>query len=250
MRKFFDQVDEEVPTEVVGQRPSSRLVDPHERRMHDEALIHPEVQRDLQCFQRVIAAVGIAGVVGLAHAADQVFQSPPVAHGCRKCEEQQIASRYEGVRKAACGEIDSAVLCQSCLADATEHCEVEHVIGAQSCRPVGKLLAERVDHAEPALEFDTVALAVIEADRFDMLEPIKCPSQTDSGVLPTREEDESGFRHAICSVERVRIELRRARSVVGLDLRPALVILVHAHAFTVGDAREEPGCDDLSGGVL
>src|SRR5215470_6602973 len=40
-------------TDVAGKRESLRLVDPHQRRMHYEALLHPEIERDLQRLQRV-----------------------------------------------------------------------------------------------------------------------------------------------------------------------------------------------------
>ena len=37
----------------------------------DEAALHPEVERKLHRLDRVVAAVGIAGEVGLAHAGDR-----------------------------------------------------------------------------------------------------------------------------------------------------------------------------------
>src|SRR5205085_11739209 len=69
---YEDQLDELVAAERVRESPGCSLIAPHQRGVNDETMIHAERQCRLQRLQGVVAAVGIAGIVGLAHAADEV----------------------------------------------------------------------------------------------------------------------------------------------------------------------------------
>ena len=65
--------------------------------MQHEAPLHAEIERDLQRLDGVVAAVGIAREVGLAHAAHQHAGAAPIGQRGREGQEQQIAARHEGV---------------------------------------------------------------------------------------------------------------------------------------------------------
>ncbi len=67
-----DQVEQRRSAEVLRQFEGRRLVDPHQRRVQNKAALHAEIERHLQRLDAVVAAVRIAGVVGLAHAGDDV----------------------------------------------------------------------------------------------------------------------------------------------------------------------------------
>ena len=65
-----------------------------------EGRVHAERDGSGEGLQRVVAAVGIAGEVGLAHAADERADAAPVGQGRGVGEEQQIAAGHEGVGQA------------------------------------------------------------------------------------------------------------------------------------------------------
>ena len=44
------------------------------------------------------------------------------------------------------------------------------------------------------VQFDAVALAVVEADGLDALEALERPGQADGGILPAGEQDEGAVR--------------------------------------------------------
>ena len=68
-----DQVDQPCPAEFVRQLPGRGLVQPHQRRVQFELPGHAEIERDLQRLDGLVAAIRIAGIIGLAHAADDVL---------------------------------------------------------------------------------------------------------------------------------------------------------------------------------
>src|SRR3569623_1552372 len=59
MRVMADDVDERIAAELVGQGPSVGLVDPHQRRVDDEAALHAEIERELYRLHGVVAAIRI-----------------------------------------------------------------------------------------------------------------------------------------------------------------------------------------------
>src|ERR1700733_14777135 len=62
-----DQFDQPLAAELARQLPGRPLVAPHQRGMDDEAVVHAERQGRLQRLERVVAAIGVARIVGLAH---------------------------------------------------------------------------------------------------------------------------------------------------------------------------------------
>ena len=71
MRVLDHQLDQRLAAEPLGHCPGGGLVEPHERRLDRHRLVEAEADRDLQRLEGVVAAVGVAGVVGFAHAADE-----------------------------------------------------------------------------------------------------------------------------------------------------------------------------------
>ena len=136
VRMLDDQLDESGAAERFRQLPRRRLVEPHQRRLDDEALVHAQVERDLQRLQRVVAAVGISGVIGLAHAADQHAKSAPIGDGRGGRQEQDVAARHERRRQAVGAHRDFAVAGQRRVAEVLDQAEVQHVIGPQPARPL------------------------------------------------------------------------------------------------------------------
>ena len=118
------------------------LVAPHQRRLDDEILFHAEVQRDLHRLQRVVAAIGIAGIIRLAHAADEMAQTAAEGDRGGEREEQQIAAGHEGVGQAVLVGDDGDVARHRRLRDRAEHAEIEQMILAEPARPGG--IARRV----------------------------------------------------------------------------------------------------------
>src|SRR5215475_12590431 len=89
-------IDELIAADRMGEREGRRLVDPHQRRMDHEAPLHAEIERQLHGLDGVVAAIRIAGEVGLAHAGDQVAGAASIGERTGEGEEDQIAARHEG----------------------------------------------------------------------------------------------------------------------------------------------------------
>jgi hypothetical protein len=58
------------------------------------------------------------------------------------------------------------------------------MVFGQPLSPQGGNLTETLSDTLPAIEFDRVALTVIEADRLNPLKAIERPSETRRGILP------------------------------------------------------------------
>ena len=100
MGVFADQIDQACPTELMRELPGRGLVQPHQRRVQLEVLGHAEVERGLQRLDGLVAAIRIAGVIGLAHAADDVTDAAPVGQRRGEGEKHQIAAGHERVGQA------------------------------------------------------------------------------------------------------------------------------------------------------
>ena len=91
-----DQRRPGIAAKLVREHPGGGLVAPHQRRFEHEAALHAEVERDLHGLDRIVPAVRIAGVVGLAHAADDALDAAAIGDGCGIGEEEQVAAGDEG----------------------------------------------------------------------------------------------------------------------------------------------------------
>ena len=88
MRLLAHQFNKSGAAEPVGKLPCRLLVAPHQRRVNDEAVIHAERQCHLQRFERVVAAIRIARIVGLAHPANEVASVAAIADRGGKREKE------------------------------------------------------------------------------------------------------------------------------------------------------------------
>ena len=82
-------LNQRIAAQLMRQRPCFGLVDMHERRVDDVAF-HAFVNGLLQRVQRIAATIGIARIIGLAHAADQHAQSAPISQRRAIGEEQRL----------------------------------------------------------------------------------------------------------------------------------------------------------------
>ena len=163
-----DQVDEWRGPQLVGKSPGLGLVEPHQRRVQYEGSIHAEVEGHLQRLDRIVATVGIAGEIGLAHAADQVADVAPPGDGGGEGEEQEIAAGHEAVGQPVLLHGEGDVPGQRRITDLSQHAHVDEMVLAQPLRPVRKALPDLVEDDETLIQLDAVALAVVESDRLDM----------------------------------------------------------------------------------
>ena len=99
-------VDQGSAANLVSERKSRRLIDPHQRRMDDEASIGAERQGNLHRFDRIVAAIRIAGEIGFAHAGYEMMDVAPVGDRAGESKERQITSRDEGCRQARFVDLD------------------------------------------------------------------------------------------------------------------------------------------------
>ena len=89
------------PPSAYGHYQAGGFVDRHQRRLERETRVHAEGDRRGKRLQRLFAAIGIAGKVGLAHAADQPVEATAIPDRGREGEEQQVAARYEVLGRPA-----------------------------------------------------------------------------------------------------------------------------------------------------
>src|ERR1700733_9175035 len=95
-----DQVHQNPPAQLLGERPSLGLVYPHEWRIENESPFHAEVESNLKRLDRVVSTVGITGKVGLADTRHNVLQAAAVRHGGSEREKNDVSSGNERVRQA------------------------------------------------------------------------------------------------------------------------------------------------------
>ena len=142
------------PPSCSRQRPGRRLVDPHQRRVETKRASMPRLSATCSALMRVVAAIGVAGIIRLAHAADEVLQPAPVGQGGGEGEEQQVAAGTKVLgRPFACIAIS-----MSRVSAVSEICaqrgELEHDGPRPACRPVGVSARSRARNVGAALEFD------------------------------------------------------------------------------------------------
>ncbi|ODR94381.1 hypothetical protein AUC70_06820 [Methyloceanibacter stevinii] len=159
-----DEVDKGGAPELVRKRPALCLGETHQRCLDGEGDLRAQTDGRLKGLQCLVPAVRIARIVGLAHAADQHVQAPAMPERRRIDEEHQVAPRNEGGGEAGLGHDDFGLGRQRRIADRPEAGDIDHMIGTEACGPVRKALGNGRADALPALEFDAVPLAVVEAD--------------------------------------------------------------------------------------
>ena len=90
----------------VRQRPSLSFGQVHQRGVDLEGVVHRQIEGNVHGFDEHVAAVGIAGEVGFAHARDDVPY--PLPFGVNRCVEQEkrVAPVYKGIWNAVFGSFD------------------------------------------------------------------------------------------------------------------------------------------------
>ena len=109
-RLFDRQVDQRFAAKLFRKRPSLRLVQFHQRRVDVEMRVHRKAESLRRGFDRFIAAIGIAGIIGLAHAADEIADASPVRQRRRRAQKEDIARGHEARRQAILTHLDFHVL--------------------------------------------------------------------------------------------------------------------------------------------
>ena len=109
MAVLDDEIKKCLAADLLRHGESVGLVDPHQRGMDGDAFVETKRQRNLHSFDRIVAAVRIAGIIRFAHAGDQMSGTAPISQRSRKAEENQIAAGHEGRRQAAVSAIAIAV---------------------------------------------------------------------------------------------------------------------------------------------
>src|SRR5262249_47316125 len=143
--------------------------------VNHETAFHPEIERELHAFDRIVATIGITGEVGLAHARDQMFYSPPVGERTRKREENEIAPGNEGRRQPARTHFDCDLPREGGIGNRRERAELEHVILAEFVGPYRFERHHNLAHPHARLALGAMALPVIETQRLDASKALERP---------------------------------------------------------------------------
>jgi len=205
-----DDLDEGHAPELLSQRPGRGLVAPHERRVDHQTALHAEVERRLERLQRVVAAVRIAREIRLAHAAHQALEASAIGDRGRHREEQDVSAGHEGVGQPVFEHAELDVPGERGLADLADHAEVDDAVLAEPCGPIGKCRSDLGEHRAAAVQLDTVALPIVEANGLDMREAGKRPGEASRRVLATGKQHEGFVCHG--GIDPSTLTLRHAPS--------------------------------------
>ena len=190
---FADQVDQPCPAEIMRQLPGRGLVQPHQRRMQFELSRHAEIERGLQRLDGLVAAIRIAGIIGLAHAADDMGDAAPVGQRGGEGQEHQIAAGHEGVGQAVRAHRDRDIARQRGVGDVGQGGNIQRMAVAELFCPIRAQRFHAVEQAVPALQLDGVALPVVEAEHFDAFEALQRPGEAGGGILSAGKQHQRGF---------------------------------------------------------
>jgi hypothetical protein len=175
-----------------------------------------------------------------------VLQATPVSERRGKGQEDDVAARHKGVRKTIGFHLEFDVAGQRRLGDLAECLQSDGVVVAKAAGPA-RAQVPQVGDPLAAVEFDAMALAVVEADRLDMIEAVERPGKTRRRVLAAREENK-------CSIAHTPASLGMDFGLAAIVLGPALGSFVHSHARELWqlllDAAPDPTGDVLRRRVL
>lgn len=183
-----DEIDQPRAAEVLRELPRCRLVDPHQRRMQLELAGHAERERGLHGANGVVAAIGIAGIVGLAHAADDVGDAAPVGQRRGEGQKYEIAAWHERVGQAVSTHLDRHIARQRGLGHGGQRRDRQRMALAELCGPIGAQALDALEQPVAAIELDGVALAVREAKRLHAREAAQRPGEAGGGILAAGEQ--------------------------------------------------------------
>lgn len=179
-----------IAPQLMAELPCLRLVDPHEWRVKHKTLLHTQIQGHLKGLDGVIPAVRITGIVRFTHAGDDMADAAAEGESGGKGQEDQVPARHEGVGQAVFSHADFRIPCQCRVGEGAEAGEVNRVVFAQFCGPMGILGADALPEGGAAVQLHGVALPIGKADCLDMIEMMQRPCQTGGGILPPGEQNE------------------------------------------------------------
>lgn len=175
---------------IVGEFPGFGFVNPHQRCVDDELLLHGHVERHVETADEGVAAVGIARKVGLAYTGHNVEGANFASVNGGDAQEEEVTAGHEGVGQRVGGFLlvhDDRVVGKGVVVELRDerniHQAERHVV----------IFAD----AFGELDLDTVLLTVDEGDGVDLLEVVLCPEKAGGGVLAAAEDDECAV--AACS---------------------------------------------------
>lgn len=188
-----NEIDQAVAAEIMRELPRRGLIDPHQRRMQLECAGHAERQRGLHGADGVVAAIGIAGIIRLAHAADDVSDAAPVGQSCGKGQEHQIAAGHKRIGQAVGAHRNRDVAGQRRLGHRGQCRDRQRMAFAEFGGPIGTQALDAVEQARAAVELDGVALAVVEAQRLHARKAVQRPGKAGGGILTAGEQHQCGL---------------------------------------------------------
>ena len=148
----------------------------------------PRLKARTERVQGLTPAVGIAGIVRLAHAAHQRLKTPAVGQGGGVDEEGEVAAGNEGGRQAAVIDLDGPLVGQGGFADPPKAAQVQAMIGSEPFTPGWAMLEEPASKHPARGQFRGMALAVVEADGLDARIALQGPGETHRQVLSSGEQ--------------------------------------------------------------
>ena len=158
--------------------------------------------------KRIPAAIGIAGVICLAHATNQNRQATTVSNSRRISQEKEIPPWHESRRQAIVQNPDFSVACQRRAANIRQGRQGKHMVIAQLFRPIRKGGAYLCQHIQPAIQFNAVRLPIIKSDSLHMAIGRQRMRQTYRGILPTRKQYQCSSR--ICHASLLTVKCGRS----------------------------------------
>src|SRR5687768_9251550 len=99
MGLFLNEADEFLAAKLGGETPRLRFINPHERGFENKTRLHSEIDCCLKRFDRIVAAIGIARKVCLAHPSNDDFDVAPIGYRCGYCQKKNVPSGDESCRK-------------------------------------------------------------------------------------------------------------------------------------------------------
>ena len=157
--------------------PGRGLVEPHQRRMQLERPGHAEIERDLQRPDGVVATIGIAGIIGLAHAADDVLHcraDRPAPRRRSGTPDYGRARKCSAVRPAPISIATSRV---NAVSESRQRRDRQAYGFRRALPPNPAAALDSLEQAVAAIELDGVALAVVEPQRLDAREAVSAQAR-------------------------------------------------------------------------
>lgn len=83
--------------QLVGKLPNLFFVSPHQGCVYQKLSVHCQIERSIRRFDKSIAAIGIAAVVGFRNACYQMSNILCIGYGSCKSQKKHVASRNKGI---------------------------------------------------------------------------------------------------------------------------------------------------------